>query len=75
MFLTEGTLVTYGQGSLATVLHSDLLLYRDKDVQRCRRHHPWWYELHHFNKSQRPYAPIFLSIVLLCFVIYFPMDP
>ena len=28
-----------------------------------------------FNKSQRPYAPISLSIVLLFFVICFPMNP
>ena len=28
-----------------------------------------------FNKSQRPYAPIFLSIVLLCFVIMFSHGP
>ena len=28
-----------------------------------------------FNKSQHPYAPIFLSIVLLCFVIVFSHGP
>ena len=28
-----------------------------------------------FNKSQRPYAPISLSIVLLCFVILFSHGP
>ena len=36
------TLVTYGQGSQATLLHPGLFLHRNKDVQRRWRHHPWW---------------------------------
>ena len=35
----NGTLVTYGQGSLATLLNADLFLDRDQHVQRRRCYH------------------------------------